>query len=141
MEHEQDTKKEYILSRLLITGRLSLDTPSCVLVEIASAHGISLDQARLPIKNYRNQVIDLIHKTDCRILRCPFSRKDYTYLARYINPNPEIRWKCQDLEKAFKFLSRFEFHHPLSSKLISSLNGINYGLQTPNCITSINCCL
>ena len=75
-----------MLSRLLITGKIDINTPICVILEIADAHGINYDINEINNEEYMIDLINYINSTDTLSIKFPIiNLKDYEFLARFIN--------------------------------------------------------
>jgi hypothetical protein len=127
------------LSRILITGFLSRQTPHCVIEEVAQAHGIVIETSRLTVPDYKKQVLDFINHSPPLILSEPLTTKDYGLVARYINPQKTVQWTKADLRTAFDFLSRFHFHRGVSKEHLPA--DFEWGYQTPTNTQRLNACV
>jgi hypothetical protein len=132
-------REEWTLSRILITGFLSRQTPHCVIEEVAQAHGIVIENARLAMPDYKKQVLEFINHSQPLILCEPLTSKDYGLLARYINPQKSVQWAKADLRTAFDFLSRFQFHRSVSKQHLPP--NFEWGWQTPDNPQRLNACV
>jgi len=127
-----------MLSRLLITGNIDLNTPLCIISEIADAHGINYDINEFDNKQYIQELIDIINSDEIISIKFPVeSINDWEYLARFINKS--ISWSQNLLIDAYKYLLLF---YTSISDLIKKIP-INFisGIQTPENIYSINPCI
>jgi len=122
------------LSRLLITGELNMNTPMCVIKEIADAHGIKYDQMENNTLTLQYKLIELINSTKVeKIIIIKDSLRD---IARYINK--DISWPKSKLLLAFNFLNQFNI---VDDPLRILPKNFKIGLQTPENIESINSCI
>jgi len=130
-----------MLSRLLLTGNIDINTPLCIISEIADSHGICYDLNEFNNKQYIQDLINIINFEEKIIIELPIkSLEDWEYLARYINKS--ISWPQDLLIKAYEFLSSFINDNNLDNFLINKIH-INFisGIQTPENIYSINPCI
>ena len=130
-----------MLSRLLITGSVDINTPLCILSEIADAHGINYDASNFDDKQYTQKLIDIINSNETVFIKFPInSIRDWEFLARFINKS--ILWSQNLLVDAYKYLSSFNNDGVISENLINEIS-INFitGIQTSENIYSINPCI
>ena len=125
------------LSRLLITGSITQDTPLCVLLEIADAHGINYSVDDLNDKHFSHHLLSTINQTKIKNIIYPISNiKHWKYLARFINKY--IPWSRNKLVVAYEYLTN------ISSEILN-LDKIplefNHGLQTVENPYSLNACV
>lgn len=117
-----------MISRTQLTGYLDLQTPICVIQEIADAHGVDIDGNKLRDDHYRYWLLDTLHK--------PIKINTYEEMARYINH--QVEWPLKALTQAYNHLRGFEHITASTAKLIKY---DNVGPQTPANITNLNCCI
>jgi len=120
------------LTRLSITGGVTLSTPIIVLKEIADAHAISYHEESVSDKKYLTQLINTINTTNVKAIKEPYDMKDYGAIARFVNKN--YQWKKSVLLQAFNFLLS------IPNNLTNIYLDFNYGPQTPDHPTSLNAC-
>jgi hypothetical protein len=128
-----------MLSRLLITGNIDLDTPLCIICEIADAHGINYDLEYLNNIEYAQELINTINNEDNIIgIKIPIvDINDWEYLARFVNKNAS--WTPEILLKAYSYLSGFTYsEEKLLDRVPTDFTG---GIQTPENIYTINPCI
>jgi len=120
------------LSRLSVTGNVTLNTPKCVLLEIAQAHGIetkgdvSIISLLDAIKRKQYPTINTDKNTN----------KDWEIIARFVNAS--IIWNKISLVTAYEFLLKFtDTDDPL--KFID--HQFDIGLQTPLKPYTLNACV
>lgn len=123
------------LSRLSITGEINFNTPLCVLLEIAGAHGIKYEDDNIKRTDIP-LLIDKIYKTDIPSVSSNKTGKDWSYIARFVNKN--INWSKSTLIEAYNFLISFCTEDDVLNKIPSKYN---YGLQTMEDTHSINACI
>lgn len=123
-----------MLSRLIITGDIDLDTPLCIISEIADAHGINYDIDDFDIQ----ELIKIINENNVKHIKFPIvGINDWGFLARFINKN--ATWQQNLLAKAYGYLSSFMYSE---EKLINRLpEDFVIGVQTLKNIYSINPCI
>ena len=127
-----------MLSRLLITGDIDLNTPLCIISEIADAHGIDYDIDEFDNKQYVQELIDIIYSNEKIYINFPIEViSDWECLARFINKS--ALWPQKLLIDAYKYLSSFYISITDLSKKVP-INFIG-GIQTPENIYSINPCI
>ena len=126
-----------MLSRLLITGNVDLNTPLCIISEIADAHGINYDTNEFDNKQYIQELIDTINSNEKISIKFPIEViSDWEYLARFVNKS--VLWPQNLLVKAYEYLSSFYMNPNLIKEM--HINFIS-GIQTPENIYSINPCV
>lgn len=94
------------LTRLTIVRQLTPTTPLCVVVEIAKAHGIILDDARFNDLGYISSIIWTINNTDCPSVALePKTSSDLRLIARFINSDSSCVWtRVEPLKQAWRFI-------------------------------------
>lgn len=127
------------LSRLSITGPISMHTPACVLFEIADAHGITCEQNLSNSDSIRSLVNEINEKPVKRIIFDSATNSTHLQLvARFVNSHHNS-WTRRTLKPAFDFLMQF---NEIDSRLISKIpDKFEVGSQTSDCIFSINACI
>lgn len=130
---------EIILSRLLITGPINFNTPKSVLIEIADAHGIIIDNNYIDNDNYRKELINTINKTKLVVIKKPYNLKDYSSIARFINNRCD--WILNKLMNAFNFLLSFFIFDKSFNIPVLTYDEIIYGIQTPDNPFTFNSCV
>ncbi len=128
-----------LLSRLLITGSISCNTPKCVLLEIADAHGIDYSSI-LNSTKLQHLLIDKINKTLCPTIDSELSdisqiteRITLQNMARFVNK--DVKWKSTTLKVAFKHLYQYTVDDHIT------LDAIIFGLQTNESPKRDNLCV
>lgn len=124
------------LSRLSITNHINENTPVCVLIEIADAHGIGYDQKNINIPNFHRNLLKSINKASVYIVNSKYDSSELTYIARFINKH--TKWPRGKLIQAYEYLIQFINNDNLMEKIS---NDFTTGLQTPENVFSINACI
>jgi hypothetical protein len=120
------------LSRLLITGPLNIETPFCVVKEVADAHGIKYDGLEMNPMRLQSELLLSIETTKIQKITST-EGNGVRDIARFINKYTP--WPLSKLLLAFNFLNKFiEIDNPL--KIIPT--NFKVGLQTPDNPESIN---
>ena len=134
------TSSTLVLSRLYITGSITINTPICVIIEILNAHGISFDMhylsdhcSILDKSNYINDIITTINSNLIPVDE-PYDMDSYRFIARFVNNT--IQWPISTLLDAFKFLIHFYTNTP--SPLYKNFI---VGQQTPDNPHALNACV
>lgn len=123
------------LNRLLITGPITVDTPTVVIEEIALTHGCQYE-SNLQDLRHRQRIIDEIRRQEVSQISKPFTRDVYPQLARFVNPR--LQWRVGPLLEAMDFLLQFmNDDHPRSWEIPD----VPWGLQTPETPRSLNACV
>ena len=121
---------------LTLTGRVSINTPIDVLIEISNAHDINFDYKKLQQSEiYTNSLIDTINTTPVHSITYPLHPLDIKDMAIFINKSCE--WKLSQLNKAFSHLIGF-FNQKSFSKIKPDFY---FGLQTSNNPFTLNTCV
>jgi hypothetical protein len=124
-----------ILNRLDITGVLDDNTPVVVLTEIMRSHSIDYDETNLTDRRYINAIIDQIQTCPkINLPKFPFPKKSISTIARYINPDMNLKWTDSLLLEALEYLHTFTRHSEIPYNFVA-------GSQTPDCIFKLNCCV
>ena len=126
------------LSRLLITGDINENTPLCVLIEIAEAHGISYDQNDIEDEIFAHYLIHAICKTTIISIKSPMNPEDLKYVARFVNKNTS--WSKNKLMESYIFLKKFMEGSSDTIKF-EIPSDFKFGLQTPETPNSLNACV
>jgi len=121
------------LSRLHITGKISLETPLDVILEIIECHDINCTSIK-SLQQLSN-IIDEINQEKVSTVKKKKDIDDYGSIAIFVNPN--VDWNISDLDVAYKFLK--SFYSSNEYQFISP--DFSYGLQTPENINSLNACV
>lgn len=111
-----------MISRLNITGYINDQTPLCVLLEMADAHGIQYNQDDINHPNFIPYIIDDIKTSTV-------DTTNLSQLARFINHN--VSWNNESLYTAYNFM--------IHTTTIA--DNFIHGLQTPACPKTYNACL
>lgn len=119
-----------LLSRLSITGKITVDTPLDVVLEIADSHNI--DYSDLEGSVGLNTLINEINSEDVPSVHKTLTIEDYQNIAIFVNS--KINWTIGSLEVAYKFLKSFR----KSEQFLNLRNDFSYGPQTPSNPRSIN---
>jgi hypothetical protein len=131
-----------LLSRILITGPLHLETPRVVVEEVMQAHGFvfasesgDFGSAAIP-RAYIMKAIEKCNTTQATTLNNPPQAQDWSFIARFVNQKSS--WKKDKLTEAFNFLQLFT-----SSDNSLEHIPVNFtvGEQTPAQPKSINACI
>lgn len=140
-----------MLSRLLITGNIDINTPLCIISEIADAHGISYDINEFHSNKYVEELINIINSNEKITVKFPIEiLEDWEYLARFINKS--VLWPQNLLIEAYEYLLSFTEHQAFSGRellpftktndLITKIpTNFKCEIQTPENIYSINPCI
>lgn len=123
------------LSRLAITGVVTLSTPLVVLKEIGDAHSIIYDETRMNGPKYLAHFINAINTKDVTMVREPYDMQEYRSIARYVNKH--YQWKKIVLMQAFDML----LEYTKLEKLLEIHIDFKYGPQTPDHPDSLNACV
>lgn len=125
------TTTEEIISRLNITNKLDINTPIIVMKEIIDSHGIDINISEYKI----SKVIKIINESSGYKINKNYENDIYSLqvIVRYINPN--CKWPKKQLLKAFNFLKTFD------NRLNIPEANFEYGIQKPENIYSLNCCI
>ena len=128
-----------LLSRLLITGPVNSNTPKCVLLEIADAHGIDYSSV-LDSPKLQSLLLEKITTTSCPTIPYTISqistindRQSLQSIALFVNKN--ISWKSSALKTAFSHLYQFTTLQDFQ------LASIIYGEQTNDTPYHHNTCI
>lgn len=121
-----------MLSRLLITNQLETTTPIEVIKEVAYSQGITGFENDINL-----EFLVFLNKVSVPQISSLKTTKEWSDLATFINYEFDS-WKKKDLINAYNFLIQFMNNDNLINKIN---NDFQYGLQTPNDIQNINCCV
>lgn len=122
------------LSRLRITGPVDDEMPLIVLLDIADAHGITLERGRETEHDY---IVDSIRATPSPIGIFPFSEQDKLKIVTFVNCH--VVWPEEKLLEAFAYLASFiEKETPVITEVTTEFV---YGRQTPQHVYSLNPCV
>ena len=124
------------LSRLSITGNIHENTPICVLVEIADAHGIKYNEHDSEQPSFARYLMEGIYQTNVHSVGDIIENTEWPYIARFVNRNSH--WKQTVLDQAYNFLLGFmNKEDPLQRIPVD----FKHGLQTPENPTAVNACV
>ena len=122
--------RNYILTRVNITGALDLNTPKCVFNEILSSCGLFLDIEISNSVSIKTQVISAINSHQFKSVDLDnLEPSDFKYISRFVNPSCS-NWNKRNLIKAFNFLI-----NPLTS------DEVEYSQLTNDHPTGYNACM
>ena len=124
------------LSRLAITGHIHENTPMCVLIEIADAHGIKYDQHDKDQPNFAHHLMESIHQTTVPNIGEIREMAEWQFIARFVNKHSQ--WPQMKLVQAYNFLISFMNNE---DPLVKIPIEFSCGLQTPTNIFAINACI
>ena len=128
-----------MLSRLLITGKIDISTPLCIVSEIADAHGINYNEDEFKNEQYIQELIEAINCNETILIEFPINNIDHWgHLARFINKS--VLWPQNLLVDAYNFLIKFRLSDKLNLLEKIPKNFI-VGIQTLENIYSINPCI
>lgn len=129
-----------LLSRINSIGGIDVNTPTIILLEIASFMNIKLDTTKITNRQYLSRVITTLIKHDDIKINKPYTPTDLQKLAQYVNCDPRIVWNTKDLTTAHSFLLRIDQITPTNVQKILSPNITFSPLtpQTPNAIDLIS---
>lgn len=122
------SNQTFILDRMLITGPITIETPSCVVYDIVSSRGITVDKDQLDLVSYRARLIKTLESNPPIIVQLPVEKKDYSSIAMYVNPDPNIQWTKKTLHNALKSIINVSINRPPQ---INELSRISIGNPTP----------
>lgn len=123
------------LTRTLITGKITRNTPWCVMIEMCDAHGIKVDNDYIDNPKYIDKIIEVLNETDdLPEIEMPYGRDDFPYIARFVNH--ECKWPEEKLKEAFSFLLSVKGKD--KKELLSECK---FGKQTPDCTYRLNKCV
>lgn len=126
------------LTRLTIVKQLSPSTPLCVVIEIARAHGVILDEAKFNDLGYISSIISTIHNIDVpNIASEPKAMSDLRLIARFINSDPSCIWtNVTCLKHAWQFLKSY-----MSDGIVPMPSSFKHGQQTQEAPELLNACV
>lgn len=136
MENDLMEKSKNCLSRLLITGNIDINTPICVLYEIAVAHGVKVDISKC--KNFSSivKLVKNINETETPVISQIKYLYEFRFVARFVNKKSV--WTTEKLMDAYNFLLKFTTD---TNPLDIIPNEFDIGPQTSENPYSINCCV
>ena len=123
---------KFYLSRLSITGLIDVNTPKCVIIDIADSHHLEYGDNDFIKGNQLARFINKINTSEIGVVEEPFTLKEYKYIAHFLNKN--IKWPKSKALHAFKFLNSFTKYQNLRN----IPENFNFGLQTPDEIYNLN---
>ena len=127
--------KMICLSRLTITNIISVNTPECVLLEIAEAHGLIYTDDQFKSKNFLNEIImEILSQKQITIKSVNAS--NVRMVARFINA--ERTWNMKSLKLALAFLLKFTGNLDPKQNIDETFS---VGKQTPENPQNINACM
>ena len=123
-----------VLDRRQFTKTLNLNTPKCVLRQIAQTLGFDINMNNDNDEYNENIYKKLNNYKSNNIVLYPSSlTKDGALIARFVNPN--CIWDKENLRLAYNHLVSFY------DKIEIPNSGFNYGNKTPNNVLSYDCCM
>ena len=150
LKKEPSIKNKYELNRLLISGPITDETPICVIVEIALCFGCMLDNNKLSNINYINTIIKTIEKATIPdniitvqehennpLVPHGFIKTDFSDIARFVNPDENIRWITGSVIYTFNNILKFYKKTPNIEELVK----FEYGQITPEDPNNYNACM
>ena len=133
-----DTKRFIHLSRLEITGPLDMNTPLCVLREVAIIHNIKFTDLDEYDSTDLQEFIDILNESDSHQPSVPFPLEEYyqrSLVASFVNKF--IEWPEDKLDEAFQTLRIY-----MTESCLPSVSNFSCGQLTPSNTRTLNaCCL
>lgn len=128
------------LSRLDIVGEVVPNIPGPVLEEICLSEGLVIPSPESLLDLvYRASVLVTLQRKQPLIIEYPLEQEKLGLIARYINSDPNIRWKLGILDVSLKWLTKKEYD---PEQIISRLSlGESIGLPTPEQPNKITACI
>jgi hypothetical protein len=131
---------QQILSRLFITGPIHNNTPLCVLLEIADAHGLKYDMKDSMKPSFISHLVDGITRNEpLGIKNISDDMGTLQHIARFVNKHHA--WPYSKLMQAYDFLTQFFNDSTAVDPLTYIPENFVIGLQTPTEPLSINACV
>ena len=131
------SKNKQILSRLSITGPVHSNTPLCVLLEIADAHGIKYDLKDDTKLSFVLSLIDSIIRTEVPTIKTVDNDLgELQHVARFVNKHHA--WPQAKLLQAYNFLMQFSVEGVCTTFVPKQFT---FGPQTPADPTAVNACV
>ena len=132
-------KSKQLLTRLQITGVIHNNTPLCVLLEIADAHGIKYDLKDSIKPGFTVFLLESIARTEMPVIKDHDNTiEELQHIARFINKHHP--WPQNKLIQAYNFLMQFTVDS--GTDLLTKLSdNFVIGLQTPELPITINACV
>lgn len=124
------------LSRLSITGHVYENTPMCVLMEIADAHGIRYTYQDTEKPNFSQHLLTSINQTQVPSISSVKDIHEWEYIGRFVNKHTS--WPQRKLTEAYNFLLGFMNNEDPLTKIPESFVA---GVQTPENPKAINACV
>jgi len=124
-----------VLDRIQITGTLDVHTPLCVLLEIASAHGIRYSSRSAEETDFAWRLMREIGRTPT-VTISPQDPTCHRAIARFINSGCE--WTLPRLGRAFDHLLGFYSCSDIAAKI---KDNFEIGQQTQEYLYSMNACI
>lgn len=124
-----------VLDRIQISGSIDIHTPLCVLLEIASAHGIRYSSRVVEDPDFAWRLMREIGRTPTLTLS-PQDASCHRYIARFVNSSSE--WTLPRLGRAFDHLLGFYSCPNILSKIKIDFEA---GQQTQDSLYKINGCV
>lgn len=107
-----------------------LETPSCILEEIARSLRINADIKRMASEEtYRAKVLATISSSKVPVVQAPYSDTDLSYIALFLNPDNSVDWDEESLLQAFDWVWSVRDN-------LALLEGYDQGYPTPTKIKS-----
>lgn len=132
-------KSGQLLTRLQITGPIHNNTPLCVLLEIADAHGIKYEVKDSMKPGFTTFLLDSIARTEMPTIKNSDNTvEELQHIARFINK--QHPWPQNKLIQAYNFLMQFIVDNG-TDPLSKIPENFMIGLQTPESPTAINACI
>lgn len=117
------------LDRRIITGDITMDMPSCVLMEVARSFRLKItSEEELSDIHYRLRVTKSIDSINVSHVRKPYSKENLTEIAKFVNPDPNIKWKYDELMVAFNWLVNSKINH---KEVVSIVESGRYAIGDP----------
>ena len=132
-------KSRQILTRLSITGSLNSNTPLCVLLEVADAHGIKYDIQDSTKPGFSSSLLESINKIELPTINGSDNNiEELQHIARFINKHQS--WPRSKLIQAYNFLMQFPINNAVEA-LTKLPQQFVAGLQTPDNPIAVNACI
>lgn len=112
--------------------QLTLETPSCILAEIAESRGIMVDENKISSDEiYRSNVFSTIKNSKANHVSFPYSDDDLEKIALYLNPSQEIDWDERSLLSGLNWVTKI-------SRNISLVATSEHQFPTPEKTNSVS---
>lgn len=96
----------HILNRLLITGEITIETPLCVIIEVAKSFGLKIDETETKRESYINHILRTINELEIKSIT-DFNDITLKLVVRFVNNDKNITWSPKNLITAFNHLVSF----------------------------------